>query len=619
MNDRPDAALVEETLAGDLDAFAELVRRYEDHVYGLAAGRVCVPELGRDVAEETFICAHRDLATLQKPSRFGGWVRGIVRNLSLQTSREVQRVCALADGLDVGEDLIAEFRSTAMPRAEVEVRAAVRGALESLNDRNREVVGLHYMSNLSPDEIGDFVGASGRSIRKRLERVREELEDAVPLVALAFEASALPEDFAETVAGLIEAEDASRDAAGDRRDRPAGPLGEALGDPQELVRRVSAHALRLTGDIRVLRPVLRLLHAPDAPDGRRADLALAVPGVREALLETLGDGRKVDRIYAMAALWRLGDDEEVQEAVARAFRRPDGNGRVARLALFVLCDMRPDDAPALVSEGLRSASGQVRSGAAWEAVSRGLLPHIDECVALMGEGTPWQGRRCAGQLLLRHDGEGRSALEDLMESGEPPERLAAATALAVSGSDAAFDVLKRGLLGGKSERGWRRALTRAAGGEYPEELGSWIDEEGKAINELPVALWTLARGAAPEPTPIIEALVAGGQPAARAAALRILAAHKGVEAVPVLRSCLREGRPRKVAQEAFRQFLRLGEDAAPHVREMLGSEHWTERKAAVGLLRRWDMLTGEQLAAAQEDPHVAVRHAAGLRPPAQET
>ena len=54
----------------------------------------------------------------------------------------------------------------------------------------------------------------------------------------------------------------------------------------------------------------------------------------------------------------------------------------------------------------------------------------------------------------------------------------------------------------------------------------------------------------------------------------------------------------------------LGDIALPIARDMLASAHWPERKAAVGLLKRWGTLTPEDLAAARNDPHVAVRHAA---------
>jgi hypothetical protein len=55
---------------------------------------------------------------------------------------------------------------------------------------------------------------------------------------------------------------------------------------------------------------------------------------------------------------------------------------------------------------------------------------------------------------------------------------------------------------------------------------------------------------------------------------------------------------------------RLGEAAMPTVRQMLDSDHWTERKAAYCLLRRWKVLTPELRQRGQADTHVAVRHAA---------
>jgi hypothetical protein len=58
----------------------------------------------------------------------------------------------------------------------------------------------------------------------------------------------------------------------------------------------------------------------------------------------------------------------------------------------------------------------------------------------------------------------------------------------------------------------------------------------------------------------------------------------------------------------------LREAAEPVVLEMLKSDAWTERKAAVCLLRRWGKLTPEQEDRARNDPHVAVRHAAQRHP-----
>jgi len=110
----------------------------------------------------------------------------------------------------------------------------------------------------------------------------------------------------------------------------------------------------------------------------------------------------------------------------------------------------------------------------------------------------------------------------------------------------------------------------------------------------------------------VEELFREGAPAVREAALRILARQRKSGFIPELRRCLREGRPKKVACEAFQQMRRMAEAALPTVLEMFESEHWTERKSATLLLKYWGKLTREQHDRAKSDPHVAVRDAARL-------
>ena len=122
--------------------------------------------------------------------------------------------------------------------------------------------------------------------------------------------------------------------------------------------------------------------------------------------------------------------------------------------------------------------------------------------------------------------------------------------------------------------------------------------------------WALARVRIARDSATINDLYQYGTPTVRAAALRKLARDAGADFLPELRRVLREGRPKKVAREAFGQMRRLRVAAMPTALEMLESEHWTERKAAVGLLRRWHKLTDAQRNRAKTDPHMAVRHAA---------
>jgi len=250
----------------------------------------------------------------------------------------------------------------------------------------------------------------------------------------------------------------------------------------------------------------------------------------------------------------------------------------------------------------------------WIALVDGFTPPIDACLNAFGERAMPNARIAAGRLVLKHGQKGRQALERVLRTGAPIERVTSALALAHSGHEGAFDVLKRELLSAPSDRKWLRLISQTLAWRYGSQLTAWVEEEGNRLADAHVILWTLARSRPEEARGTILELFRRGTQAVRAAALRILARQRGSQFLAELRRCLREGRPRKVAQEAFWQMLSLGDAAMPTVKEMLDSDLWTERKAALCLLRRWGKLTAAQKAHAQQDPHRAVRHAANWHP-----
>src|SRR5947208_15174651 len=63
---------------GDIDAFTELVRRYQDLAFAAVYARLRDAHLAQDVAQEAFLQAHRDLPMLREPTAFPHWLRRIV-------------------------------------------------------------------------------------------------------------------------------------------------------------------------------------------------------------------------------------------------------------------------------------------------------------------------------------------------------------------------------------------------------------------------------------------------------------------------------------------------------------------------------------------------------------
>jgi RNA polymerase sigma factor (sigma-70 family) len=623
--DRTDAELVSETLAGDRDAFASLIRRYQDHAYGAAIGMLSDFELARDVVQEAFLAAYCDLRKLREPERFAGWLHGIVRNLARRAIRELKQVRSLAKEMGHTTAAVDPSPGPHESAEDAEARGMVLTALERLSDNHREVVSLHYVDGLSYRDIAGFLDVSETTVQGRLQRGREALRREMRMVKDTFDKHKLPEDFSHDVTRLL---DLANEAGNERENAvqqlaelgsPAvEPLCEALSDPRIAVRQAAACALCRIGDERALKPILRLLYVKDSwlhsklfASGR----VLGVPGVRDELLRMLDGDEATELYWAVQILSHVSDDGEVFERLMAVFR--DEVRRTVGMrchALAALCRLQPDRAAELVAEALADPESRRRSGWAWWIATReGYVLPAEVCRSGFTRDMAPNSRRMAGELMLRLGDEGREILEELLHGNSSDERAVAALALARGRGADVFDALMAELLSGYQRRKWQRIVARSVVRHYPDELCAWADANDVPADRPHVA-WALAkvRIATGRGTP--EDLFRNGTPSSRMAALRALAREKGAALIPELRDYLREGQPRKVAQEAFWQMYRLRDASMPAVEEMLTSEHWTERKAALCLLRRWGKLTPELKAQGDADEHIAVRHAANWHP-----
>jgi len=285
-------------------------------------------------------------------------------------------------------------------------------------------------------------------------------------------------------------------------------------------------------------------------------------------------------------------------------------------ALETLCRLQPPMATELVLEALADDTFRCHSGSAWWiAVREELRLPIPVCLRGFDRTVAASSRRLAGVLVRRHGDEGRRVLRQLMCTGSADERATAALALVDEERPEVFGVLANELLRGHREGKWARMIGRALAWKFTVQLLEWADRVPPDDAERPEIVWALAKARLATSRATPEDILLCGAPERRKSAVRELAREKGAESLPVLRRCLREGRPQKVASQAFREMRRMKQVAVPAVLEMLESDHWGERKAAVGLLRQWGLLTDDQRAAASQDQHISVRHAAAGRRP----
>jgi RNA polymerase sigma factor (sigma-70 family) len=159
--------LVASALRGDPGAFATLVVANRSRVEAVVARMLPVSDV-EDVVQEALVRAYLGLSQLRDSSRFGSWLCGIAVNLAKMRLRRTAAHAQLvaAGGGPTVEDGTAEER---------EFFEVVRAAVDCLPVGQRNAVLMHYVNDLSCEEIAELLGTSPGAVRVRLHRAREQL------------------------------------------------------------------------------------------------------------------------------------------------------------------------------------------------------------------------------------------------------------------------------------------------------------------------------------------------------------------------------------------------------------------------------------------------------------
>lgn len=155
----------------DADAFAALIGRYERAALAVAYALLRDADLAGDAVQEGFMRAWQELPRLQDEKRFGGWLMQIVRNAAIDLRRRRKALAAeLPEAAGEGPD-------PANLSVEKERDAAVKAALETLDETTRTAVVLRYYEGLSSKEIAELLEVSPPAIDMRLSRGRAILKE----------------------------------------------------------------------------------------------------------------------------------------------------------------------------------------------------------------------------------------------------------------------------------------------------------------------------------------------------------------------------------------------------------------------------------------------------------
>ena len=184
MEDRPleEQELVERARSGDVGAYEQLVRRYQDlavrvaHVVGGSAAEA------QDAAQEAFVKAFTALGRFRAGAPFRPWLIRIVSNEAITRARASGRRARLALRAEAaegrpGDDAVPSPEGVALAQ---ELHRELVAAVNRLRPEDRLVIAYRFWFDLSEAEMAEALGCPRGTVKSKLSRALGRLRQALP-------------------------------------------------------------------------------------------------------------------------------------------------------------------------------------------------------------------------------------------------------------------------------------------------------------------------------------------------------------------------------------------------------------------------------------------------------
>lgn len=180
--DNEDLTLIDRILAGEQNAYAQLVERYKNYAFAIAFRILQSRPDAEEAAQDAFIKAYHNLSRFNREAKFSTWLYRIVFNTAVSYRRKHKTVFQSI------ENTIVEYDQDAEKMMEKKDKSRyLQMGLEKLNDADRIAITLFYLKEMSLEEIGAVTGMLPNTVKVRIHRARlrlaEEMKNILRLEA----------------------------------------------------------------------------------------------------------------------------------------------------------------------------------------------------------------------------------------------------------------------------------------------------------------------------------------------------------------------------------------------------------------------------------------------------
>lgn len=176
-----DRELIAGTVAGQLDGFEELVRRYQRPITGYVFRMLGDYESSLDVTQEVFIKVYNSLHKYSSEYKFSTWLYRIAHNAAVDHLRRnsITPQSLEAENADGTFQIQLESRASSpeQDRERSEWRTEIDSVVRELPTAYRDLILLRHARDLSYDEIAEVTGLPLGTVKNRLFRAREMMRE----------------------------------------------------------------------------------------------------------------------------------------------------------------------------------------------------------------------------------------------------------------------------------------------------------------------------------------------------------------------------------------------------------------------------------------------------------
>jgi RNA polymerase sigma-70 factor, ECF subfamily len=181
-SDSEDIQIIDKVLAGDIDSFSVIIRKYQDKAFNYVYSQIKDYDEAMDITQEIFIMTMEALRSFRRESKFSTWFYSIMVNYCKNYRKKNNRYNLVPINSSRGEEeydlQIPDEREN--PEEEVILKDTLRIVKEeigNLPDDYREILLLRDIQGLSYNEIAEIEGISLSNVKVRIHRGREFLKN----------------------------------------------------------------------------------------------------------------------------------------------------------------------------------------------------------------------------------------------------------------------------------------------------------------------------------------------------------------------------------------------------------------------------------------------------------